>query len=97
MAFAVQLPTGAGDLQVYSGAGRLAGWSIRESAAAALPATVILRDGDDATDPILAVIELGADGSANFSFGDDTVEFRTGVFVDRAAGETMGVIYIGTR
>lgn len=86
--------TGTADVQVVSRGCILRGFSIRESAGTPAVATVILRDGTAATDPIVAVIELAANGSVTEYF-DDGISISTGVYVDRVAGETEGAVYLG--
>jgi hypothetical protein len=93
-AHAVALATGTGDVTAHSGAIRLMGWSIAESAVTAAVATVIIRDGTSTAGPIVAVIELAANASDSEFFGPDGLLMGTGVFVDRTAGETQGAVYI---
>jgi hypothetical protein len=56
---------------------------------------VVIRDGDDATDDIVAVVEFAANGSGTQWFGPQGIPFSTGLFVDRVAGESEGVLYVG--
>ena len=71
----------------------LYGYSVRESAGSAAAATVFLRNGDANTDPILAVIELAANGSETVWLGDGVVA-NDGIWVDRT-GSAEGAIYYG--
>lgn len=89
---AIAVATGTADVQGVSGAATLAGYSIRESAGTAAVATVILRNGTTATDPIAALIELAANQSTTATL--PAVDCPGGVFVDRVAGETELVLYI---
>lgn len=89
---AVPLASGAGDLAITDRPGVLMGFSIRESAAVAAVATVIIRDGIDNTGKILAVVELAADKSETKWFGPTGKRVNTGIWVDRVIGETEGAI-----
>ncbi|GGM64111.1 hypothetical protein GCM10012275_38310 [Longimycelium tulufanense] len=89
-----ELATGTGDVTVFTGYTILRGWSIRESAGTAAAATVIIRDGTAATDPIVATIELAANTHDTVWLGDG-IQCSDGVFVDRTAGETEGSIWLG--
>ncbi len=87
MADAIAVATGTADVQISTGGGKLHGFSCRESAAAAAVATAILRDGTAATGIPLAYIELAANSSQTVVF-PAPVEYQTGLFLDRVAGET---------
>lgn len=89
---AIAVATGTVDVQGVSGGATLAGYSVRESATVAAAATVILRNGTTATDPIVALIELAANASTAQSL--PAIDCPGGVFVDRVAGETELVLYI---
>lgn len=93
---AVPLATGTGDVQAVPATRglRYQGHSIRESGGVAAVATVILRHGTAATDPIVAVIELAADKHETVHVAGEGVTCPNGIFVDRVAGETEGAIYI---
>lgn len=93
MADAVAVATGTADAQVYTGSGKLHSLSCRESAAVAAAATIILRDGTSATGTALAYVELAADRSETIAFSEP-VEFGTGLFLDRVAGETEVTAHI---
>lgn len=89
----VEVPTGAGDVDAYTGPVNLYGWSFRESAGVAAVATIVLRDG--AAGEIIAVIELAADGDDHQWMGPQGIRCSNGITVDRVAGTTEGVVYIG--
>jgi hypothetical protein len=91
----VQLATGTADVQAYTGSGNLMGYSIMEDAGAPAVGTVILRDGIAATADIIAVVELGANGSTTQWFGPQGIPFNVGIYVDRVAGSCSGALYIG--
>lgn len=90
----IEVPSGAGDLQAYTGQGLFKGYSIRESAGAAGVATVILRDGTSTSGEIIAVIDLPADGY-DWMWCEGGILLKHGLFVDRVAGSTEGAVYIG--
>lgn len=87
--------TGTADVAAVAAATnlRLLGFSFRESAVTAAVATIIIRNGNDATDPIVAEIELAANASVTQWFGPNGIASAGGVFVDRVAGETEGAVY----
>jgi hypothetical protein len=85
---------GTGDSAVLVAAGRLYGYSFRETTGAA-EALIYIRDGDDATDPIVAVISLGPNESDAKWYGDKGIALTTGLFFDRAGGNTEGALYTG--
>ena len=89
---AIAIATGTADVQGVSGSATVAGYSVRESAGTAAVATVILRNGTAATDPVVALIELAANQSVTASM--PAVDCPNGVFIDRVAGETELVLYI---
>ena len=91
----VQVATLTTDVQAYTGYGNLYGYSFRESAGTPAVATVILRDGTAASDPILVILELGSNGVDTQWFGPQGIPFNRGIYVDRVAGETEGVLYVG--
>lgn len=77
-----------------SGVGRLLGWSIRESAGVAAVATVLIRAGTTDTAPIIAAIELAANGSSTEWLGPQGVQARDGIRVQVVAGTVEGAVYI---
>lgn len=72
---------------------RLGGFAVRESAATAAPATVILRHGTADTDTMLVPIELAAGESAREWYGPGGIEVPNGVFIEVAAGEVDVVLF----
>lgn len=70
----------------------LYGWSIRESAGTPAVATVLIRSGS-LSGPIVAAIELVADGSSTEWFGPQGVQARGGLYVDVVAGAVEGSVY----
>lgn len=73
---------------------RLVGYSVRESAATPAAASVSLRHGTLATDPLLLpTVVLAAGGRLEHWFGPDGIACPGGIFVDRATGNTELVLY----
>jgi hypothetical protein len=89
---AVQVASGTADAQAVAGSATLVGFSARENAGTAAAATVILRNGTAATDPIVAVIELAADSSQTEKI--PAVDCPNGIYVDRVAGTSELVVYV---
>lgn len=89
---AIPVATGTADVQGVTGKATLAGYSVRESAVTPAVATVILRNGTTATDPIVALIELAANASQTETL--PSIDCPGGVFVDRVVGETELSLYI---
>lgn len=81
--------------QVVTGACRLMGFSIRETAGAASDpaALVYLRDGTDATGTIKAVITLAPNESDRDWFGMDGVAFATGIYFHVSSGAVEASIW----
>lgn len=93
-AWTVALASGSSDVTAHTGACKLMGFSIGESAAVAAATTVIIRDGTSTAGAVVAVIELEADKSETQFFGEGIL-MGTGVFVDRSVtGESQGAVYI---
>lgn len=92
MARAVNVASGTVDAQGFNGSCALVGVFVRESAATAAAAEVILRDGTAATAPLRLAFDLGANEEQFLNL--PAIEFATGVFVDRVAGETELVLYL---
>lgn len=94
-ATAIEVASGTADAQaVAAQAGlRLLGYSIRESAAAAAAASVIIRHGTSTAGAPLAFVELDLDQSVTVWFGPDGLAAAGGIFIDRTAGETHIVIF----
>lgn len=92
MARAVPLATGTADIQGVTGACTLVGFSVRETGGTA-SADVTLRDGNDTSGAIKAIVRLVANGSQAGSI--PPVDFTTGIFVDRSGtGSSELVLYI---
>ncbi len=89
-----ELASGTADVQVFTGRTVLAGYSIREAATTAAAATVIIRDGTAASDPIVTVIELAANASET-TVVPGGVTCTDGVFVERVTGTTEGSVWLG--
>lgn len=90
----INVATGTADAVGYGHNGLLFGFEVRESAVTAAAAEVIIRDGADATGKKLANVVLAADGVEHRSFGTP-VRIDSGVFIDRVAGETEVILYVG--
>lgn len=91
----LQVASGTTDVQAYTGGTRLLGFSFRENAGSAAAATIILRDGEADTAPIVYVIELAADESRGEWFPGGGIAITDGVFVEKAAGTTQGTVFVG--
>jgi hypothetical protein len=90
MAFCVFVVAGTADVQASVGSADLVGYSIRETAGAA--ATLTIRDGTSAAAPARTFVSLPANGVETKFL--PSVDFSTGVFVDRTAGSTELVLYL---
>lgn len=77
---------------VYFDAGYIAGFTVRETSGAAA-AVVNLRDGSDASAPLLATIALPSGTGAQEWFLPGGIKFTRGLYVDVAAGSAIGVVY----
>lgn len=88
MAIRGNVATGTGDAQAVTGATELHGYSIRESSGTPAVATVILRDGTDATGTPLVFIELAANASETRRL--PSIDVSSGVFVDRGQTRNRG-------
>lgn len=74
---------------------RLMGLSVAETASSAAVASVDIRHGDSATDPILVpVMNCEADGFDTFWFGHHGIDCPDGIFINRVTGNTTLVLYI---
>lgn len=94
-AVAVDVPTGTADDNVFVGTCAIVGWSFEEDAASAAVASLVIRDSaaTSTSAQALAYVQLAADQSVNMSFVHP-IRVNNGIFVDRVAGNTRGVIYI---
>jgi len=88
----IAVASAATDVQAHTGAATLVGLTVRESAGTPAVASLVLRDGTTATDPIVAVVELAANESKAVPL--PAVNIATGIFVDREAGTTELVLYV---
>ena len=86
----IPVAAGTGDVQGFTGATTLVGYSIRETTAAV--AVVQLRDGTGTGDPLRVTIGLGAGAGQVAPL--PAIQFDTGIFVDRTSGTTELVLYI---
>lgn len=84
--------SGGNGVRVSTSAGRLVGFSLRETTATA-PALVRLLDGIDG-DP-LALIRLAPGESVRDWYGPTGVSFINGLFAQVVAGAVEGVAYLG--
>lgn len=75
-----------------SSAGRLAGYTLRETAGAV--ATVRIHDGFDATGDLLATVALPAAGSADQWLMPHGVAFVYGIWVEIVTGTVEGAVYL---
>jgi hypothetical protein len=67
---------------------RLMGWSVRESAGSPAAATLNLRHGTSASDPVVAGINLAASGVDSQWFGPQGLPADAGIYLDRLTGNT---------
>src|SRR5688500_15639534 len=74
----------------------LMGYAARETAGTPAVATLILRHGTLATDPIIVPIELAANGTDKAWFGPNGIALASGIFVDRVAGESEITLFTKT-
>lgn len=90
--------TGARYVPIYpnslaaASAGRLVGWSVRETAGAAAVVTVYA--GRDANADVLATIPLAANGGSTHLPGGPGVSFGDGAYV-AVTGAITGALYLG--
>lgn len=78
----------------WGGTGRLVGWSVRNAGAEA--ATLTLRNGRDASDEALAVVELAAGEAQTVWLGPGGVHFGEALYLEVSAGaELVGAVYLG--
>lgn len=87
---AIHVPSGTADSA--QSAGTLIGLNIRESAATAAAAEIIIRNGTTATDPIVYIRELDLDEQHAVSL--PAVDCPAGIYIDRVAGTTELVLYV---
>lgn len=73
----------------------LFGWSLREQAATAAPATALVRNGTDVNGQVVCSIELSGDQSTTMWFGPHGIRMDVGCFFDRVAGTITGAVYVG--
>lgn len=83
---------GTADLTLLTGPFLLRGWSFGETTGSAA-GTANLYDGSSASGVLVASINLASGGSNALSLGGAGVIIRTGLFLDRTAGNTSGAIY----
>lgn len=93
MPSAYSVTSGTADVQVFSRPCVVTGCSFRESASTPAAATIILRNGTSASAPIVATIEIPADGSMADNY-EPGIYCHDGLYVDRVAGTTEGVVYV---
>lgn len=74
------------------GDGLLAGWNFHETTGS-VDALVRLRDGNDASAPVIAFLPLVAGESTRDWFLPGALKFRQGLFVEIAAGSIEAVVY----
>lgn len=67
------------------------GFSLREAAATAAPATVNIHHGTDNTAELLDTVELAANESAR-EFYPGGIDARNGIYVDIVAGTVEGAV-----
>lgn len=80
---------------------RLLGWSVREDAASAAVATVVLRHGvlaagNCTATAVIGYIELGPNQSSTMSYGDRGLAVPSGVCADVLAGSVSVVVHLVT-
>lgn len=85
--------SGGAGVRVMSSAGRIAGFSVRETTGAA-PALVKLHDGFDLNGDLVMTISLAAGESARDWFWPGGISCTYGLFVEVASGTIEGVAYL---
>jgi hypothetical protein len=93
-AIAVPFASRSSSLLIASGYGRLAGWSVWESAGSAAAAQVRFRDSVDVTGTLLGGAKLAASGTDQGPNWDEGIRFHAGVYMEVVAGSVEGTIYI---
>ena len=94
MADAAHVASGATDVQIVTGSGKLCGFSAHESAAVATATSLKLRSGTDVNATPIVFCELPGDGSVNVAYANP-IEFHGGLFLDRAAtGESEITVFL---
>lgn len=81
------------DHRPMTSAGALLGYALRETTGAA-NATVLLRDGATADGAVVIPITLGPNESTRDWFGPGGISFGNGLFVEVAAGEVEGSVFL---
>lgn len=93
MSRAIPVASGTADAQAFTGAATLVGLVARETdAVTPAVASLVIRDGTAATDPIVAVVKLRASEGQMINL--PAVSIADGIFVDRSAGTSELVLYI---
>lgn len=92
MARAIAVASGTADAQAITGSVTLVGVSVQESAGSPAAASLVLRDGTQASDPGRVLIKLAASESRVIAL--PALQFDAGVFVDRVAGSSELVLYV---
>lgn len=72
--------------------GALVGYTVRETAGAA--AVVNLRDGGDVAGDLVVTVALAAGASETVWFGPGGLNLAQGLYVDVAAGDVAGAVYL---
>ena len=91
----VVVPSGTGNVQAVAAAWqlRLCGWSVSEDVAAV--ATVTIRHGTLATDPLaVAPINCAANGFGMWGISNQGIPCPNGIFIQRTAGTTTVILYV---
>lgn len=86
-------PASAGGHAVYSGKAIFLGWDLHSTAGASGD-LVYFRDGQSATDNIIAISKAPSAGADVQSTGPRGVRVSRGIFVDDASAVVEGVVWI---
>lgn len=83
--------TGTADAQAIAATANLRVHTIivKESAVTPAAAVVIIRHGTTATDPIVAELDLIANGEKELNFTERGLALASGIFIDRVSGSTQ--------
>lgn len=92
MAAYIAVATGTGNVQAFTGATELHGFSVHENAVTPAPASLLIKDGTSAAGPIVAMVVLAASESKTVRL--PSIDVGTGLFVERTGGESELTLYV---
>lgn len=92
MSHAIPAASGTAGTQITSGSGDLIGISCRESAGTPAAATLVIRDGTDASGKPLVFVNLAQSTAQTLQL--PPVHFTAGLYLDRTSGTSEVVVHI---